>query len=298
MPAPSFVGCVDADQPGSGTLLPRNHEDPMTTLDSDIAADPTPPGAKASYEWSGFPWWFVGILLVIAYPVFKILTDETWEEGFRFIIDGITLTFITTIGGFVISMILGLIVALGRMSHNVVARNLAMFYIELIRGIPVLVTIFFIGLVAWPAMLDLLNVSPQSFLGKPAVKTTFALGLIYGAFIAEVFRAGIESVSEGQREAGKAVGLGNVQVFRLIVWPQALKNIMPALGNDLIALLKDSSLVSILAVRELTQMTKLWTGVTFQFFAGYMILAALYLTLTVSLSFVLQWYERRISVPG
>jgi polar amino acid transport system permease protein len=73
---------------------------------------------------------------------------------------------------------------------------------------------------------------------------------------------------------------------------------MPALGNDLIALLKDSSLVSILAVRELTQMTKLWTGQSFQFMAGYLILAAMYLTLTVSLSLVLQWYERRIATPG
>jgi polar amino acid transport system permease protein len=86
-------------------------------------------------------------------------------------------------------------------------------------------------------------------------------------------------------------------VFRTIVWPQAIKNIMPALGNDLIALLKDSSLVSILAVRELTQMAKLWTGVTFQFMAGYLILAAFYLLLTVSLSMGLQWYERRISTP-
>jgi polar amino acid transport system permease protein len=94
-----------------------------------------------------------------------------------------------------------------------------------------------------------------------------------------------------------SVGLNRVQVFRLIVWPQALKNVFPALGNDLIALLKDSSLVSILAVRELTQMTKLWTGRSFQFFAGFMILAAMYLALTVSLSLVLQWYERRISTP-
>ena len=271
----------------------------MTTLEPDIGTDPTPPGGgRPTFEWSGFPWWFLGIILVIAYPLFKVFTDETWEEGFLFIKDGITLTIITTIGGFIISMILGLIVALGRLSKNTFFKNLAMFYIELIRGIPVLVTIFFVGLVIWPQMLNLLNLSPQSFLGKPAVKTTVALGLIYAAFIAEVFRAGIESVGTGQREAGMSMGLGRFQVFRLIVWPQALKNVLPALGNDLIALLKDSSLVSILAVRELTQMTKLWTGVTFQFFAGFMILAAMYLALTVSLSFLLQWYERRITIPG
>ena len=124
-----------------------------------------------------------------------------------------------------------------------------------------------------------------------------AIGLIYAAFIAEVLRAGIESIGAGQREAGMAVGLNGRQVFRFIVWPQAIKNIMPALGNDLIALLKDSSLVSILAVRELTQMSRLWTGRSFQFFAGFMILAAMYLTLTVTLSMLLQWYERRIATP-
>lgn len=270
----------------------------MTTLDPDTSLDPLPPGAKTSWDFSGFPWWFVGIVIVIAFPVFKIITDPTWQEGFSFIRDGLTLTIISTIGGFVVSMVLGLAIALGRMSKNTVAKQFAIFYIELIRGIPVLVTIFFVGLVIWPWFLDLIGIHPQSFLGKPAVKTTFALGLIYAAFIAEVFRAGIESVSTGQREAGMAVGLNKIQVFRLIVWPQALKNVLPALGNDLIALLKDSSLVSILAVRELTQMTKLWTGVTFQFFAGFMILAAMYLTLTVSLSSLLQWYERRIAVPN
>jgi polar amino acid transport system permease protein len=270
----------------------------MTTLNPEAPLDPTPPGAKISFEWSGFPWWFIGIIGVIAFPVFKIITDPKWNEGFQFIKDGLTLTVTVTLGGFVIAIALGLVVALGRMSKNVVARNFAMFYIELIRGIPVIVTIFFVGLVIWPELLSLIGVSPQSILGRPAVKTTVAVGIIYAAFIAEVFRAGIESVPHGQREAGMSMGLHRRQVFRLIVWPQAVKNVLPALGNDLIALLKDSSLVSILAVREITQMTKLWTGVTFQFFAGYMILAAMYLTLTVSLSMLLQWYERRISVPA
>ncbi|MFV1999619.1 MAG: amino acid ABC transporter permease [Acidimicrobiia bacterium] len=269
----------------------------MTSIQAGIGTDPTPPGAKSTYDWSGFPWWFLGIIGVIVFPLYKVLTDPTWEEGFLFIKDGVTLTLIVTLGGFVIAMVLGLFVALGRMSNSTVLRNVAIFYIELIRGIPVLVTIFFIGLVIWPTIMDLLGMSPQSFIASKEVKTTFAVGLIYAAFIAEVLRAGVESIKSGQREAGLSVGLNNRQVFRFIVWPQAIKNIMPALGNDLIALLKDSSLVSILAVRELTQLTKLWTGRSFQFFAGFMILAALYLMLTVSLSLLLQWYERRIATP-
>ncbi|GMQ98243.1 MAG: amino acid ABC transporter permease [Acidimicrobiia bacterium] len=269
----------------------------MTTLDTAVGTDPTPPGSKIRYEWSGFPWWFLGIVAVIAYPVFKILTDDTWSDGFLFIKDGLRLTLVVTLGGFVIAMIVGLVVSLGRMSKNTILRNLAMFYIELIRGVPVLVTIFFVGLVIWPEFVSLIGIKPQSFLASNTVKTTVAVGLIYAAFIAEVFRAGIESVNIGQREAGMSMGLSKRHVFRLIVWPQAIKNVMPALGNDLIALLKDSSLVSILAVREITQMMKLWTGGNFQFFAGLMVLAAMYLVLTVSLSVLLQWYERRIATP-
>ncbi|MEN8239714.1 MAG: amino acid ABC transporter permease [Actinomycetota bacterium] len=269
----------------------------MTTFEPEIGADPTPPGAKVRYEWTGFPYWFIGILAVIAFPIFKIFTDPTWNDGFQFIKDGLSLTISVTVGGFIIAFVFGLFVALGRMSKSVWLKNFATFYIEVIRGIPVLVTIFMFGLVIVPWLVDLIGVSPQSFFASNTFKTTVAVGLIYAAFIAEVFRAGIESVRIGQREAGMAVGLNRVQVFRLIVWPQALKNVFPALGNDLIALLKDSSLVSILAVRELTQMTKLWTGRSFQFFAGFMILAALYLALTVSLSLILQWYERRLATP-
>ncbi|MEZ5175790.1 MAG: amino acid ABC transporter permease [Acidimicrobiia bacterium] len=267
------------------------------TIPESIGTDPTPPGAKASYEWSGFPYWFLGIVAVIAFPLFKILTDDAWRAGFDFIKDGLSLTVIVTVAGFVFAMVGGLIVAVGRMARNVVARNLAIFYIELIRGIPVLVTIIFVGLVAWPEFMSLIGIRGRSGLASPAVKATVAVGIVYAAFIAEVLRAGIESISTGQREAGMSMGLTRFQVFRLIVWPQAIKNIMPALGNDLIALLKDSSLVSILAVRELTQMTKLWTGQSFQFMAGYLILAAFYLLLTVSLSIGLQWYERRITTP-
>ncbi len=268
----------------------------MTAVHPPVA-DPTPPGARVRYEWSGFPWWFLGIVSVIAFPVYKIATNDTWRDGYNFIKGGLSLTVVVTVGGFVLAITLGLIVAVGRLAKNPVARNISIFYIELIRGIPVLVTIIFVGLVAWPALMGALGIPSRALISSPAVKATVAVGLIYAAFIAEVFRAGIESIGTGQREAGMSMGLSRFQVFRLIVWPQAIKNIMPALGNDLIALVKDSSLVSFLAVRELTQMTKLWTGRSFQFMIGYMILAAFYLLLTVSLSILLQWYERKIATP-
>jgi len=88
------------------------------------------------------------------------------------------------------------------------------------------------------------------------------------------------------------------QILRQIVLPQAIRNMLPALGNDLIALMKDTSLVSVLAVRELTQMARLYTGSTFRFREGFFILVVIYVTLTLLLSLLLRWYERRIAIPG
>ncbi len=105
-----------------------------------------------------------------------------------------------------------------------------MYYIEFIRGVPVIVTIFFFSLVVWGQWLRNFGFPvPSNF-----VRATIAVGLIYAAFIAEVFRAGIESVPTGQKEAGESVGLTKRHVMRFIVLPQAIRNIMPALGNDLI----------------------------------------------------------------
>jgi len=260
----------------------------------EAVLDPLPPGAASRWSFSGVPWWLIGIIATILGIAFQIVTKEVWRDGFTFIIGGLTITLLVTLGGFVIAIVLGLLVGLARLSKNVISRNLAMYYIELVRGIPVLVTIIFVSLVAFGQGFRALGLVPPS----PAIRATLALGLIYAAFIAEVFRAGIESIPDGQREAGMSIGLSKRQVMRLVVLPQAIKNIMPALGNDLIALLKDSSLVSIVAVRELTQMTKLWTGSNFHFMEGYFVLAGVYLALTLSLSLLLRWYERRISTPG
>jgi polar amino acid transport system permease protein len=131
-----------------------------------------------------------------------------------------------------------------------------------------------------------------------AVRGGIALSLFYAAFIAEVFRAGIQSVPRDQSQAGTALGLTDRQVMRKIVLPQAVRNMLPALGNDLIALMKDTSLVSVLAVRELTQMARLYSGSSFRFRESFFVLMVIYVVLTLGLSLMLRWYERRIAIPG
>ncbi len=129
-------------------------------------------------------------------------------------------------------------------------------------------------------------------------RAIIALSIIYGAFLAEIFRAGIESIPKGQMEAARSVGMSYAQAMRHIILPQAIRNISPALGNDFIAMLKDSSLVSVLAVRDLTQWARLYAGSTFRFRESYLVLTFMYLAMTIALSLLLRWYEKRLGKDG
>ena len=127
-----------------------------------------------------------------------------------------------------------------------------------------------------------------------------ALGLaVYTAsFVCETVRSGVNTVPLGQAEAARSLGMSHVQAMRYIILPQAIRNIMPALGNDLIALLKDTSLVSVLGVREMTQVSRLSVSTSFRYEETYFILTLFYLTLTLLLSLILQWLQRRMGMQG
>jgi len=261
------------------------------------------PGASAyTFDAKEFPWWLVGILVIIAAMAAAIVFTDAYREAFDAIIpipgdlsQGIAVTLYLTVGSFVVATFLGLFIGLARMSRNTLIRNLAAFYIEFIRGIPVLVFIFTIALVLVPDFADLIGTPSRAI--PNALRAAAALSLFYAAFIAEVFRAGIQSVPRTQAEAGRSIGLSERQITRKIVLPQAVRNMLPALGNDLISLMKDTSLVSVLAVREITQMARLYYGVSFAIRESFFVLVVLYVSLTLSLSLLLRWYERRIVIP-
>jgi polar amino acid transport system permease protein len=126
------------------------------------------------------------------------------------------------------------------------------------------------------------------------VRAVVALAVTYGAFLAEIFRAGIQSIGRGQTEAARSLGMSYAQAMRYVILPQAIRNVLPALGNDFVAMVKDSSLVSVLAVRDITQVARLYAGSTFRFREAYVTLSVLYLTMTVALSMVVQFVERRL----
>lgn len=246
--------------------------------------------------WRSFPYWLAAIVAFILIMATAILVGEKFGEAFSFIIRGLGLTLYATGLAFVISIAIGLVAAIARMSDNTFARNVATTYIEFIRGVPMLVLLVVFGIVLVPDMLDLVGVSRR--LIDLTHRGIIGLSAVYGAFLAEVFRAGIESIPKGQSEAARSVGMTRGQTLSRIVIPQAVRNILPALGNDFIALLKDSALLSILAIREMTQMTKLYTGSSFRFNEGYLVLTFVYLTLTLILSLILQWYGRRVGTAS
>jgi polar amino acid transport system permease protein len=277
----------------------------MATLEEQLG------GKNRGDAFKQFPWWLVAIIAFLALMAVLIIVNPEYNQAFQFIKGslgsiedllngellafvgtGISMTLYITIVAFLISLVIGLIVGIGRVSKNTAVRNLAIFYVEFIRGVPMLVLIFTIAFVLVPAVTEALGIENRSV--AQSTRGIIALSVIYGAFMAEIFRAGIESIPRGQSEAARSLGMTAAQSMRYIILPQAIRNIMPALGNDFIATLKDSSLLSVLAVREITQMSRLYAGSSFRFRESYLVLTFLYLTMTLLLSLLLRWYENRI----
>lgn len=265
---------------------------------------------------ASFPWWLAAIGLIIAITLYLIANSPTFSEAFSTIRAGIGVTITITLISYGISLIIGLITGLGRVSKNIGGRNVATFYVELMRGIPMLVSIFFIALVLVPGAVNLMGLlgaklaeigltgigralaSANNRAISMSLRAVIALSITYGAYSAEIFRAGIQSVHPGQMEAARSQGLSHGQAMWHVVLPQAVRNVLPAIGNDFIAMLKDSSLVSVLAVRDVTQIARLYAGHSFRFPEAYTTLSVMYLTMTIMLSLVVKLIEKRISTNG
>jgi len=238
------------------------------------------------------PWW-VGVMgLILAGLGSVILIADDYSLAWERITPGIWITIRATISSFVIALIIGLAAGLGLVSKNVVARTISRTYVEFIRGIPILVLIFTVGLVIVPEVTAWLGLDNRI---SPEWRAIFALSMIYGAYMAEIIRGGIQAVPPGQFEAGRSVGLTERQTMRSIILPQAARAIIPPLGNDFIAILKDTSLLSVLGVLELTLRARQFASGTFKFRPGYLVLSVIYLTLTLILSFLLGKFEQRMS---
>lgn len=241
-----------------------------------------------------FPWWIVIILGGFLAGLLAILLNPTqralYGEAFRFILPGIGLTLLVTICAYAIALVIGLVVGLMRLSNNPFLTHPARVYVEVMRGLPLLVIVLYAGFVIGPWIRDTTRgaLNPDML-----VRAIIGLGLGYGAFLSEVFRSGIQSIGRGQFEAARSLGMSTRQAMIHVILPQAFRIILPPLGNDLIALLKDSSLIAVLALEETLQLGRQWISRTFRAIEGYNTVAFLFLMLTMSLSIIVGWIERR-----
>ncbi|MER9654451.1 amino acid ABC transporter permease [Mesorhizobium sp. M0152] len=262
-----------------------------------------PPPSTAKPD---FPWWLAAALVFALVAALSIAASDLYAQVFATVAKGIGITIFVTVIAFALASMIGLGVALMGLSGSRWLRQVARFYVEIIRGVPILVLLFWIAFVGAPAFVAAWNaltapLQSAGLLGELLVRDVsllwraiMALTIGYSAFISEVFRAGIQAVEKGQIEAAKALGLTRAQRFRLVVFPQAIRTILPPLGNDFVALVKDSSLVSVLGVADITQMGKVYAAGSFRFFETYSIVAYIYLILTVGLSLALRALERRL----
>ena len=258
----------------------------------------------ADNRWENFPYWVIFLGLLVAWFGYLTLFDDNYAIAWERIREGIWLTIQITVWAFALSLGLGLVLGLGRITDleqnthwsiralAVMYRNVSRAYIEFIRGVPILPLIFFLALVIIPDISDALG-QPNSVDNK--WRGILALAIIYGAYIAEVFRGGIQSVSKGQMEAGRSLGLSRIRTMRYVIVPQAMRAIIPPLGNDFIAILKDSSLLSVLAIGEVTLRARQYSAGSFKFRESYVVLVFIYVTLVLALSFLLNRLEARMT---
>jgi polar amino acid transport system permease protein len=201
---------------------------------------------------------------------------------------GAGLTILVSVLAFVLALIVGLAFAILRMSRLVPLRVIAAIYIQFIRGTPLLLQLFFIYYVL-----------PYSgIVLSPFVSAVIGLTANYAAYMAEVFRSGIQAIAKGQWEAGSAVGMSRRLLMRRIILPQAIRIIIPSIGNFFVSIFKDSALVSVITMRDLMFSGQLLASATFKHFEIYAMVAAIYFLISYPTALFVEWVERRFEIGG
>jgi polar amino acid transport system permease protein len=266
-------------------LSPRRDPRPGRAARIEVSDGALIPGRGEKSTFSAWRISFFGALAVlVALFLFK---PHPYRDIMEFLPDGILKTFEVTLMSIACALVVGLIAGLGRISRVKIINRIATIYVEVIRGIPLLVQIFYI----YYAMGKIIQV-PDIF------AAVIAMTVCYGAYLGEIFRAGIQSIHKGQMEAAIALGLTRAQALRRIILPQTVRVVLPPLGNEFIALLKDSSLVSILAVSDLLRRGREYASKTFDYFEAFTVVALVYLVLTLFFSRLVALMEERMNRRG
>jgi polar amino acid transport system permease protein len=257
---------------------------------------------------SRLPYWLLVALLLAILSFWFIASNSDYRTIFSAVRQGMWTTISVSLIAYTFATLLGLLWALMRVYTSRVTQEISSFFVEIIRGIPMLVLLYYISFVGAPALVTAANWLARPLIDAGAMnpinvrqidftaRAILALTIGYSAFISEIFRAGIESIEKEQKEAAQSAGATYWQTMRYILLPQAVRNVLPALGNEFIAMLKDSALVSALGVQDITQLGKVYSASTFKFFETYSIVALLYLVMTVGLAVVVRTLERHLDL--
>jgi polar amino acid transport system permease protein len=260
----------------------------------------------AADRLSRLPYWLLVALLLAVLAFWVIASNKNYQVIFNAVRQGVGTTLFVSLVSYTLAILLGLVWMFMRVSKNRVLQEISSFFVEILRGIPMLVLLYFISFVGAPALISMLNWVGKPFIEQGVIaeisvrqvnftaRAILALTLGYSAFLSEIFRAGIESIGKEQTEAAQTEGASYWQTMRFILLPQAVQNVLPALGNEFIAMLKDSALVSVLGVQDITQLGKVYSASTFKFFETYSIVALLYLLMTLGLAMLVRWLEQRL----
>ena len=253
------------------------------------------PGAEIGHRIDAWWWLLVAIIAMVVFLVFVF--PDPYRRIVVFVADGIVITIAVTILSFIFTLVAGLIGGLGRLSKSCAISTIATFYVEIVRGVPLLVQ-----LLAWYFAFPVVIQGLGRWLGIDALisyqANAFAMAIIglsfcYGAYMSEIYRAGIQSIPGGQREAALSLGMSNFQSLRYVILPQAIRVILPPIGNEFIALLKDSSWVSVVAVADLTRRGREFMSQTFDPISTWLMVALIYLIMTLFSARVVNWIEKR-----
>lgn len=276
-----------------------------------------------------FPYWFLFLLILGILLAISILTSSVYSNIFDQLREGVLMTLFVSATSYVTALGIAIIVGIIRsnppdapQSRQTFSRalfrilrialfNLCTVYVNVMRGIPILIVLLVTAFIVVPAMRDVINDTVLTGLrdllgnaeipdivwrGSSPMTAIVALGATYGAYMSETIRAGIQSIPKGQFEAAYSVGMTYWQTMRSIVLPQAFRNVLPPLGNDFVAMIKDSSLLAFLGIRDVTQIAKLSSGRSFRYVETYAVTAYIYLTLVIFASTLVNLLEDTINI--
>jgi polar amino acid transport system permease protein len=253
------------------------------------------PGAEPSARMDAGWWLLIGVIVAILALV--LLQPDPFMRIIVFVSDGIAITVIITVLSFLLTLLAGLLGGLGRLSRNKLVYGAATLYVELIRGVPLLVQLLW-WYYAFPVVLQSFGRSIDlvpliNYQANPIITAIVGFVVCYGAYMSEIYRAGIQSIPKGQMEAARSLGMTYIQAMRYVILPQAVRVILPPVGNEFISMLKDSSLVSVVAVVDMTRRGREFMAITYNPIPTWFMVALLYLVMTLLSARVVNRIEQR-----